>query len=183
MNNSPKFKGFTLIGMPTKKNPIIISNEEYEAIRLCDLALLNQVEAARIMEISRPAYTRIYRSARRKIAEAFVLGNSLLFQGGNVQIDSYWYSCRGCGSFFNQIEKEGVIKNCTLCGSADIEQYKENSTRKKVVQICVCPKCGAEKIKSLGIPCRNEICTECNCQMMRKGTSHYNRIINTVKKQ
>jgi hypothetical protein len=38
-----------------------------------------------------------------------------------------------------------------------------------------------ERSHCLGIPCRNEVCPQCNCQMMRKGTAHYNRMINNIK--
>ena len=51
---------------PTKE--VSIDFEEYEALNLCDYELLNQAEAARLMKISRPTFTRIYESVRRKIA-------------------------------------------------------------------------------------------------------------------
>lgn len=179
----PNFKGFKVIGLPEENNVVVISYEESETIRLSDFELLNQVEAARIMEVSRPIYTRIYGSARRKVAEALVMGKTLLFQGGNIYFDSDWYSCRSCGSFFNQLDKVEDTKICTMCGSSEIEPYNEKATHSKTKHICICPKCGIEKVKSLGIPCRNEICPQCNGPMMRKGTAHYNRLINKMKKQ
>ena len=182
-DNHPPFKGFSLIGLPDRNNLLVISYEEYETIRLSDFESLGQVEAAQIMKISRPAYTRIYRNARRKVAEAFVLGKTMIFQGGKVHFDSNWYSCESCGSFFNQLEKERKVKNCTMCGSSEIKHYNENPGQKKAEQICICLKCGIEKIKSLGIPCRNETCPGCNGPMMRKGTQHYIRLINNMKKQ
>jgi predicted DNA-binding protein (UPF0251 family) len=178
MNNPPHFKGFRPIGLPEESNPVILNYEEYEAIRLSDFECYGQFEAAIIMEISRPTYARIYESARRKIAETFILGKAIVFEGGKVYFDSEWYSCNSCGSFFNHQDKEDEVKNCTLCGSGDIENYNENAEPAKAEHICICPTCGMEKAHSLGIPCRNEVCPECNCQMMRKGTAHYNRMIN-----
>jgi predicted DNA-binding protein (UPF0251 family) len=125
MTNPPHFKGFKPIGLTEKESPVVINYEEYEAIRLCDFELMGQVEASKLMEISRPTFTRIYESARRKVAQAFVAGKTIVFEGGKVYFDSDWYSCNTCGCWFNHTAKENDIKNCTLCGSTDIEQYKE----------------------------------------------------------
>jgi predicted DNA-binding protein (UPF0251 family) len=125
MTNPPHFKGFRLIGLPEENNPVVMNYEEYEAIRLSDFKLYGQVKAAEIMEVSRPTYARIYESARRKVAQAFVLGKSIVFEGGKVYFDSEWYSCNACGCYFNHPAKELEVKNCALCGSSDIEQYKE----------------------------------------------------------
>ena len=123
MTNPPHFKGFRPIGLPDKESPVVINYEEYEAIRLCDFELMGQVEAAKLMDVSRPTFTRIYESARRKVAQAFVGGKTIVFEGGKVYFDSDWYSCNNCGCWFNHTAKETEIKNCTLCGSADIERY------------------------------------------------------------
>lgn len=178
MNNPPHFKGFRPIGLPEENNPVILNYEEYEAIRLSDFECYGQVEAARIMEISRPTYARIYESARRKVAEAFILGKAIVFEGGKVYFDSEWYSCNSCGCFFNHPEKEEVIRNCTLCGSTDIEQYIEDNPQITTEDICICPKCGIEKAHAPGTPCRKEICTECNCLMIRKGAPFQHRMRN-----
>ena len=175
MNNPPHFKGFRPIGLPEENNPVVINFEEYEAIRLSDFELNGQVEAALIMGISRPTYARIYESARRKVAQAFVQGKIIVFEGGKVYFDSEWYSCNNCGCWFNHPEKEKVMKNCTLCGSADIEQYNEGTRQGNTKDICICPKCGTEKAHSPGTPCQNEICSVCNCQMVRKGAPHHRK--------
>jgi uncharacterized protein len=127
MTNPPHFKGFRPIGLPEESHPVVLNYEEYESIRLSDFELHGQVDAAQMMGISRPTYTRIYESARRKVAEAFVLGKTIVFEGGKVYFDSEWYSCNSCGCVFNHPEKEKEIKNCALCGSIDIEPYKENN--------------------------------------------------------
>ena len=79
MNNPSHFKGFKLIGLAEQNTPVVISDEEYAAIRLSDYELLNQVEAARIMGVSRPTYTHIYGIARHKVAEALVMGENSCF--------------------------------------------------------------------------------------------------------
>lgn len=177
MNNPPHFKGFMPIGLPEENNPVVINYEEYEAIRLSDFELNGQVEAAHIMGVSRPTFARIYESARRKVAQAFVQGKAIVFEGGKVYFDSEWYSCNACGCWFNHPEKELDIKNCTLCGSTNIEQYHETLPSNSSEDICICPSCGFEKVHLPAAPCINELCPDCNCQMIRKGTQrqHQNR--------
>jgi len=101
--------------------------EEYEAIRLSDSVLLGQVKAAQAMGVSRPTFARIYESARRKVAQAFAEGKSIVFEGGKVYFDSEWYSCKNCSCWFNHPAKEDKVTECALCGSSDVEQYKEDS--------------------------------------------------------
>jgi uncharacterized protein len=127
MNNPPHFKGFRPIGLSEENHPVVMNYEEYEAIRLSDYELFGQVESAQEMGVSRPTFARIYESARRKVAQAFVQGKPIVFEGGKVYFDSEWYSCNNCGCWFNHPEKEEKVSKCALCGSPDVEQYKENS--------------------------------------------------------
>lgn len=175
MTNPPHFRGFMPIGLPEENNPVVLNYEEYEAIRLSDFELHGHLEASQIMEVSRPTYTRIYESARRKVAQAFALGNAIVFEGGKVFFDTEWYSCTSCGCYFNHPAKEQEINNCSLCGSTEIVQYNENTQSSSVEDSCICPKCGHEKVHSSGVPCRTEICPVCNCLMVREGAPHKHR--------
>jgi len=47
---------------------------------------MNQVEAAKMMDVSQPTFHRIITEAHRKIAEAFVEGNAIRIEGGNYVI-------------------------------------------------------------------------------------------------
>lgn len=67
---------------------IILSLDEFEAIRLADHLGMQQDTAARHMSISRPTFTRIYDSARKKVAHALVEGKILTIDGGHVEFDS-----------------------------------------------------------------------------------------------
>lgn len=130
MTNPPHFKGYKPIGPLEEQSPVVLNYEEYEAIRLSDFELYGQVEAASIMEVSRPTYARIYESARRKVAQAFVQGKAIIFEGGKVYFDSDWYCCNSCGCFFNHLAKEETVKNCALCGSNDFKQYSDDFSQK-----------------------------------------------------
>jgi predicted DNA-binding protein (UPF0251 family) len=73
------------IGVPTRKLEwVTLHLDELEAIRLLDHLGLDQEQTAGEMDISRSTVTRIYASARRKIAHALVLGKAICIEGGPV---------------------------------------------------------------------------------------------------
>lgn len=127
VKNPPHFKGFKPVGLNESLSPVVMNYEEYESIRLSDYELHGQVEAAKLMEVSRPTYTRIYESARRKLAQAMVLGRPIVFEGGKVYFDSEWYGCRECGCWFNHPERVEEVTACALCGSNRIERYSDEN--------------------------------------------------------
>lgn len=126
MTNPPHFKGFRPIGLPEENSTVVLNYEEYEAIRLSDFEKLSQVEASKIMDVSRPTYARIYESARYKVAQSFVLGKAIVFEGGKVYYNSDWYMCNQCGCYFNHPSKDQEINQCALCKSTNIKQYSED---------------------------------------------------------
>ena len=72
---APCFGGFKPFGvLNEKQGRVMINIEEYEALKFCDYEHLTQLEAAELMNISRPTFTRIYESVRSKIARAFIEG-------------------------------------------------------------------------------------------------------------
>ena len=58
----------------------VLTQDEIEAIRLADFEGLYQEDAAKEMEISRPTFSRILNSARKKIANALILGKAIEIQ-------------------------------------------------------------------------------------------------------
>jgi predicted DNA-binding protein (UPF0251 family) len=61
---------------------VIITRDEFEAIRLRDYEGLTQTEAAKKMGISQPTFQRLYESARKKIADALINGKAIRIEGG-----------------------------------------------------------------------------------------------------
>jgi predicted DNA-binding protein (UPF0251 family) len=180
----PPVKGFKPYGgeAPTENaiGPVFLHFEEYEALRLCDYDMFNHLDASAEMGVSRPTFTRIYATARQKIAQAFAEGRQIAFEGGKVYFDSDWYHCSGCGSSFNNPDKELTPVKCPLCNSNQIEGYEPDNGNGDTdpgyyVDKCVCPSCGFEKEHSQGTPCRQESCPDCNVHMKRKGTPIYGR--------
>jgi predicted DNA-binding protein (UPF0251 family) len=51
--------------------------DELEALRLCDLKGLDQIEAAKKMRISQSTLGRILTSAHKKVAEALIKGKAI----------------------------------------------------------------------------------------------------------
>jgi predicted DNA-binding protein (UPF0251 family) len=121
MMTPPKFKGFKPFGYYLKElEPVIMFFEEYEAIRLCDYELLNQQEASEIMGISRSTITRIYQSARRKVALSFSEARAIIIGGGRVYFDKDWLQCKKCSSIFNNSGNKSAHRNCPVCNSSQI---------------------------------------------------------------
>ncbi len=60
--------------------------DEYETIRLIDLANLTQEECANQMNVSRTTVQGIYDEARKKLAESLVNGKILRIEGGEYKL-------------------------------------------------------------------------------------------------
>ena len=77
---------FKPAGIPLREiDQVVMTLDEFEAIRLADLAQMYQEKAAKQMGISRPTFSRIIDSAHRKLADALVHGKALLIEGGAVR--------------------------------------------------------------------------------------------------
>ncbi len=91
---------------------IIMSLEEYEAIKLCDYEQLTQAESAKVMGVSRPTFTRVYETARRKVAKSFVEGRVIRFKGGDYE-SSMWNWCNKCKLNYSIVEDGDSV--CPVC--------------------------------------------------------------------
>ena len=65
---------------------VVMTLDEYEAIRLIDKEGLTQEECAASMGVARTTITGIYDNARRKIAQVLVDGKKLQISGGAYQL-------------------------------------------------------------------------------------------------
>ena len=64
---------------------VIMTVEEYEAIRLIDFEGLTQEECSERMNVARTTVQRIYSDARKKISESIVNGTRLKIEGGDYK--------------------------------------------------------------------------------------------------
>lgn len=121
----PAMEGYKPFGIPMRElEKVYLLYEEYEAIRLADYENLNQEEAAKRMNISRPTFTRLYDKARKTIAKAFVEGKAIIIQGGTFMTDDYWYRCGNC---HQTIISDHPVDHCSECDSENITRLDENN--------------------------------------------------------
>lgn len=85
-----------------ESDPILLTLDEYEVIRLVDLEQQTHEQCAAQMDISRSTVQEIYENARRKLAACLVYGKPLLITGGNVRIcngqEQRYGSCHRAGT-------------------------------------------------------------------------------------
>lgn len=56
---------------------VFLELSEFEAIRLIDIREIEQNKAAEMMKVSQPTFSRILKSARKKISEAIIQGKAI----------------------------------------------------------------------------------------------------------
>jgi predicted DNA-binding protein (UPF0251 family) len=92
----PQVSVFGPDGKADAAEPLLMTVEEYEVIRLIDWKGLSQEEAAAEMGVARSTVQRIYEGARRKLADCIVNGKTLKISGGDYHLCPKGEPC-GCG--------------------------------------------------------------------------------------
>lgn len=135
---APAVKGFRPFGrLGGQRRTVVLSLDEYEAIRLLDYEHLTQEEAAVRMQISRPTLTRIYEKARIKYATALVEGSILLIEGGEVHIMGKTFRCGKCRRWVETSEENK--EECSSCGPQEVSDFipeneKQCNGRKRFIK-------------------------------------------------
>lgn len=131
VESPPRFSFFKPAGVPAARlETIILSIDEYEAVRLADIENLNHLEAAKSMEISRPTFTRLLNSAHKKIGNAIINGYAIRIEGGSFIFVNNMYRCRRCGHEWDlkpgkNNEAVTYEENCPSCNEPDVENMEE----------------------------------------------------------
>jgi len=105
----PGVDGFKPMGAGQNKE-IILSVEEFEAIRLVDFEGLDQTGGAALMGISRQTFGRVLKSARFILSKALVKGLHLKVEGGCYKIRGHRHG-KGAG---NQRHRKGAMETIPL---------------------------------------------------------------------
>ena len=84
---APQERCFKPLCRPLSKlEDVYLTLDEFEAVRLACLEGLKQVDAAKLLKISRPTFSRILTSAQRKIADGLVNIKAIRIEGGCCEI-------------------------------------------------------------------------------------------------
>lgn len=87
IHSNPQVDYFKPCGVPILQlEEVILTVDEFEAVRLADLQELYQEDAAKKMNISRQTFGNIIQSAHSKIADAIVNVKALKIDGGNIKM-------------------------------------------------------------------------------------------------
>ncbi|MBM3708200.1 MAG: DUF134 domain-containing protein [Actinobacteria bacterium] len=122
----PGIQYFKPQGIPVHHlNFINVTVDEYEAVRLADYENMRHEDAAKLMNISRPTFTRLLESAHLKIGDAIVNGKAIRIEGGDFRFLQNRFRCRRCGSFWNIEKDKGDDLNCPECSSNEIDDIAE----------------------------------------------------------
>ena len=114
-------KGFRPFGIPLcRQESVILKYEEYESLKLINYENLPQDQAAKMMNVSRPTLTRVYNTALKLIARAFVEGKAIEIEGGNYELSKEWYRCKKCFKLIQGLENHNKCKDCPLYGDDEL---------------------------------------------------------------
>ena len=93
----PDNTGFRPVRCAPDAPTVILTVDEYEALRLIDKEGFSQEECGAYMRIARTTVQQIYTVARKKLAEALVEGLPLRIEGGEYQLCDGTEEYCGCG--------------------------------------------------------------------------------------
>lgn len=101
---------------PDREDPIVMTIDEYEAVRLIDHEGLSQEECSRYMDVARTTVQQIYTSARKKIAGALVEARPLFIKGGDYRLCDSSEAGTGCGGCMRRCQrKERMVDHEHCC--------------------------------------------------------------------
>jgi len=116
----PLYTSFKPTGKPRKSlKRVELALDQYEAIRLADYEGLEHEEAAELMAISRPTFTRLLEGARAAMAAFLIEGKELFVKGGSVHFAGNILECENCGHVF-KTDFSGTLDRCPSCGSKSL---------------------------------------------------------------
>ncbi len=128
VGSMPETDYFKPRGIPLSMlEEVILTVDEFEAIKLADLENLYQEQAAEKMNVSRQTFGRIIDSAHKKVADALVKGKALKIEGGEFEMASMRkFMCYDCQHSWDLPYGTGRPENCPSCKSGNIRRAEED---------------------------------------------------------
>ena len=122
---------------------VILTVDEYEAIRLIDREGLSQEACGERMQVARTTVQQVYASARRKLALAIVDGRPLRIEGGDYRLCGGEDTSCGSGGCFkqlyhNQYEKpkgDNIMRIAVTYENGEIFQHFGHTQQFKVYDV------------------------------------------------
>lgn len=120
----PPCSVYNPVGIPARfLEEVVLTVDEFEAIRLADLEGMYQERAAVNMKVSRQTFGRIIESARKKIADALVAGKALRIEGGEFTMPSMRiFRCSKCDHSRQVPYGTGRPMECPQCKDKNIHR-------------------------------------------------------------
>ena len=125
-----------------EQEPIILTVDEYETIRLIDRRGMSQEQCAAFMQIARTTVQRIYETARKKLANFVVEGRPLRIEGGDFRLCNGSSTGCGCVDCFKQklYEKykekgEDIMRIAVTYANGEIFQHFGHTEEFKVYDV------------------------------------------------
>lgn len=101
---------------------VVLTVDEWEALRLADYEGLYHDAAAREMNVSRPTFGRIIEVARRKVTRALVEGQALTIKGGDFEMTKRKFTCYDCKHEWELPFGTGRPQVCPACRSTNLHR-------------------------------------------------------------
>jgi predicted DNA-binding protein (UPF0251 family) len=125
----PTVEYFKPRGIPlTRLEEVVLTIDEYEALKLADYEQLYQEDAAKKMRVSRQTFGRIILSAHYKLADALIHGKAFKIEGGEIAVKNCPKKrCSHCKRTTEPSDGKRPSEHCPHCK----EITKKKTTRKK----------------------------------------------------
>ena len=105
---------FKPAGVPARDlDEVVLAVDEFEALRLADYQGLYHEQAAERMGISRQTFGRIVETARKKVAQALVMGLALRIQSGQIDVSEMevrTYFDQSAGTWDNEPRRIALMR-------------------------------------------------------------------------
>ena len=126
ISKKPESFKFSPRGRRGKPDSVVLTLEEFEAVRLADYQSRKHTEAAASMNISRQTFGNIIVSAHKKIADTLVNSKALRIEGGVVKMMERHFVCHDCKNEWSLPYGGGRPHDCPKCKSLNIHRAPQD---------------------------------------------------------